>query len=131
MVFKFVRMLKNIIIKDMLSDNFIKRIKRLKKKLEGLDRVSIKTTLKNFEHDINPEDELMKWEALALGVTRAFRKHPEWDNKIKLEKYFLAVTLLLGTTFENSREYTRYVHSRNQKRIKDSIKILQDHLDSN
>lgn len=115
----------------MFSESFLKRVKRLKKKLEGLDKISVKATLQSLEGDINPEDELRKWEALALGVTRAFKKHPEWDSKIKLEKYFLAVTLLLGATFENSREYTRHVHARNTKKIKDSIKILTDHLNSN
>lgn len=115
----------------MQYDKFIKRVKRLKKKLGGLYRISLKITLQNFENDINPEDELMKWEAMTLGVMRAFKKHPEWTDRIRKEKYYLAVTMLMGILLENSREHTRYVFDKEPNRIKKSIKILTDQLNAN
>jgi len=82
-----------------LTPTFVARVQALKSTLDEVYPKSLEDWLKGFEHDWNPEPELLVWECMALAY-RTFTEGAALSKEAKGEALDVTLQCSLGKTEE-------------------------------
>ena len=80
---------KNDIDDNKLSVDQLKRIKVIQESIIEVNNTSLEETIKNFNNDTNPENEIKVWEAIVGTYQKIIQGNPNFSPDEKQESYNL------------------------------------------
>lgn len=81
---------------EKLPNGFILRVIQYKDILKEVEKSSLEQAVSNFQRDLNPEKELMIWEAIAEFYQDKLNEYPNASTKEKKEIFKEALMYTLG-----------------------------------
>jgi hypothetical protein len=81
---------------EKLPEGFIKRVIEYKKILKEVEQTSLEEAVSNFQRDLNPESELVIWEAIANFYQGKLKDYPKASLEDKKEVFKKALLYTMG-----------------------------------
>jgi len=81
---------------EQLPEGFIKRVLKYKEILKEVEKMSVEEAVSSFQRDLNPESELIIWEAIAELYQNKLKEYPEASFEDKKELFKKALMYTMG-----------------------------------